>query len=230
MGVLKEPASPPGRVVLFGSEGGFSLPLLLRLLAKGVSIAAVVMPGVAVRQRTGPQFPVAVEQPEHRFGLAGFAAARGVPVLRVTNIHDHRLVQVLSMLAADVLLIACFPFKLPATLWQAPRLICWNLHPSLLPLYRGPAPMFWQLRCRETNTGVTLHELSDHLDAGNIVAQRAFPLPATTGVVELDEWVAECGVKLFMEALEQQRRGCVTATPQDELAASYYPGPSERVA
>ena len=191
----------PERVVLFGSEGGFSRPVLKRLLAEGVSISAVVMPGFAEKANTHQEFPVAVEQPINRFGLAGLAASHEVPVYRVLNINDHRLVRRLCELTADILLVACFPFKLPRTLWQLERFACWNLHPSLLPKYRGPAPVFWQLCNRESRTGVTLHEISERLDAGSIVAQKSLPISISISASELEKRLAECGVGLFLEAL-----------------------------
>jgi len=220
----------PERVVLFGSEGGFSRPVLKRLLAEGVSISAVVMPGFAARANTHQEFPVTVKQPINRFGLAGLAASHEVPVYRVLNINDLRLVRRLCELTADILLVACFPFKLPRTLWQLERFACWNLHPSLLPKYRGPAPVFWQLCNRESHTGVTLHEVSERLDAGRIVAQKSIPISISISASELEERLAECGVDLFLEALAHHRRGWLTAIPQDEVTASYFPHPVKRVA
>jgi len=220
----------PERVVLFGSEGGFSRPVLKRLLAAGVSISAVVIPGFATQANTHQEFPVAVEQPINKFGLAGLAASHEVPVYRVLNINDHHFFRRIYELTADILLVACFPFKLPKTLWQLERFTCWNLHPSLLPKYRGPAPVFWQLCNKESNTGVTLHEVSERLDAGSIVSQKPLPVSISISASELEEWVAECGVGLFLEALAHHRQGCLTAMPQDEATASYFPNPGKRVA
>jgi methionyl-tRNA formyltransferase len=220
----------PERVVLFGSEGGFSRPVLKRLLAEGVSITAVVMPGFAAQANAHQEFPVAVEQPINKSGLAGLAASHEVPVYRVLNINDHRIVRRICDLTADILLVACFPFKLPKTLWQLERIACWNLHPSLLPKYRGPAPVYWQLCNRESNTGVTLHEVSERLDAGSIVAQKSLPMSISTSASALEERLAECGVDLFLEALAHHRRGSLTAIPQDEVTASYFSHPAKRVA
>ena len=227
----KNQAATPERVVLFGSEGGFSRPVLQRLLAEGVSIAAVVMPGFAAQANTHQEFPVAaaVAQPVNRLGLAGLATAHDVPVFRVRDINDQCLVRSIGELTADILLVACFPLKLPKSLWQLQRCACWNLHPSLLPKYRGPAPVFWQLDNRECNTGITLHEVSERLDAGRIVAQKPLPIPGSKSTAELEEWVAECGVDLFLETLAHHRRGSLTAIPQDEAAASYFPYPPKRV-
>jgi methionyl-tRNA formyltransferase len=227
----KNQAATPERVVLFGSEGGFSRPVLQRLLAAGVSIPAVVMPGFAALANTHQAFPIAatVAQPANRLGLAGLAAAHDVPVFRVRDINDPQLIRRIGELMADILLVACFPLKLPRSLWQLQPCPCWNLHPSLLPKYRGPAPVFWQLDNRERNTGITLHEVSERLDAGRIVAQKSLPIPGSKSTAALEEWVAECGVDLFLETLAQHRRGSLTAIPQDEAAASYFPYPPNKV-
>jgi methionyl-tRNA formyltransferase len=217
-------AANPERIVLFGSEGGFSRPILAQLQAHGVTVVAVVMPGMAAT-RASNGFPVDVEQQDNRSGLAGLSANYQVPVIRIQNCGEHQLLDTLSALDVDILLLACFPWHLPQTVRQLPRLACWNLHPSLLPAYRGPAPLYWQLRNREGHTGVTLHEVSEHLDAGNIVAQQAQPLPAVNNAADLDEWVAGVGVQLFMEALLRRREGRLQSIPQDESAASYYPYP-----
>lgn len=219
------PPPCPERIILFGDEGGYSRPVLARLLAHGVAVAAVVMPGVATTEAADGSFPVAVQQTVNMRSLAGLAAAHAVPVLRTQHIHDQRLLKELMALAADVLLLACFPWKLPQTIWRLPRLACWNLHPSLLPKYRGPAPLFWQLRNKERDTGVSLHEVTDRLDAGAIIAQRARPLPGCTDAAELDEWVAEIGVGLVLEAIQLSRRDGLNPRLQDEAVASYYPYP-----
>ena len=217
----------PERIILFGSEGGFSRPVLARLLAQDVVVVAVVMPGVAAAEHVDDRFPIAVQQTVNMASLAELAAANNIPVLRIQNIHAQQLHKELTALAADVLLVACFPLKIPATIWQLPGLVCWNLHPSLLPKYRGPAPLFWQLQHKERDTGVSLHEVTEQLDAGNIVAQQARPLPASTSEAELDEWVADIGVALFLQAMQQYREDCLHPRVQDEADASYFPYPDK---
>ena len=213
------------KIVLFGSEGGFSKPVLMKLLAHGVSVSAVVMPGVATTKKTDEPFPITIQPATNINSLAGLATAHAVQVLRTQNIHDPQLLRQLSALAADIMLVACFPLKIPKSIWQLPRLASWNLHPSMLPRYRGPTPLFWQLHHQERNTGISLHELTDQLDAGNIVAQQAHSLPTCTDAAKLNEWVAEMGVDLFLEAIQQCLREGLSPRIQDEAAASYFPRP-----
>lgn len=223
----RKPPTSPERVVLLGSEGGFSRPVLARLLAHGVVVSAVLMPGVSSTTKPDEQFPINIQPPTNLNSLAGLATAHNVPVWRTQNIHDPQLLNELSTLAVDVLLVACFPLKIPRSIWQLPRLACWNLHPSLLPKYRGPAPLFWQLRNKEHNTGVSLHEVTGLLDAGNIVAQQAQSLPSCTDLADLNEWVAQIGVGLFLGAMQLCRQDDLTPSIQDEADASYFPHPDK---
>lgn len=213
----------PERIVLFGSEGGFSRPILQGLLAAGAPVATVVMPGFAPRDASSDTFPVRVQQPQNPASLIGLAMACNVPIMRVRHMYERHLACRINRLAPDILLVACFPFRIPATLRRLARMACWNLHPAILPRYRGPAPVYWQLRNRERQGGVTLHEVSDRLDAGNVVAQKSFPLPEATGSGDLEQTIAETGVELLLVTLELWRAGYQTTYPQDEVFASYYP-------
>lgn len=219
------PGVIPERIVLFGSEGGFSRPVLKCLLAAGAPVSAVVIPGYNARQDIGETFPVRVQQPRISATLAGLATTSEIPLLPNRNMQDQRLACDISRLAADILLVACFPFRIPASLRQLARIACWNLHPALLPRYRGPAPVYWQIRNRERNSGVTLHEVSDRLDAGNVVAQQSFPLSKGASTGSLEELIAETGADLFLGALNLWREGHRKTYPQNEALASYYPRP-----
>ena len=201
------------RVVLFGSEGGFSPAVLSRLLDRRLQVIAVVMPAVSSQNSV---FPVAIEQTWPRESLAGLAALHGLEVLRYPPRTETDLVEKLEELKPAYLLVACFPFKLPASLWKSSRWYCWNLHPSLLPKYRGPNPLFWQIQNHETETGITLHQVTGDLDAGDILGKRPKTLPVQKDAEILNEWVAKSGVELFVEALEKCRQGQLVRIPQVE--------------
>jgi methionyl-tRNA formyltransferase len=213
------------RVIVFGSEGGFSRPVLAELLARAVPVVTVVQPGVAVHKWpvTGSQLPV--EQAANPATLAGLARTHQIPVRYTPDLRDPALAVELARFKPDLSLVACFPRKLPARLVALPRIGCWNLHPSLLPKYRGPAPLFWQLHHREQHTGITLHEVTQAMDAGDIIAQAALPLPADLGAASLDNWVATHGVALVLDALTAWRAGRLVSRPQDDAVASCFPYP-----
>jgi methionyl-tRNA formyltransferase len=200
-------------------EGAFTRAVLGRLLEGAVDLRALVLPGPAPGLR-GALPVVLAGAPE---GVADRAAARGVPVFAWPG--RPPLPPDLRAPRPDLVLVACFPHRLPAELTGWARGGCLNLHPSLLPRYRGPAPLFWQLRAGETATGVTLHRVSARLDGGDLVARRRVPLPEGASGPEHEGLLGEEGAALFLEALTAAADGVLAARPQDEARASYQPAP-----
>jgi methionyl-tRNA formyltransferase len=127
----------------------------------------------------------------------------------------------------DYLFVACFPFRIPAPLRQWPTTLAVNLHPSLLPAYRGPDPLFWQLRQGETNTGFSLHVLVEELDAGPVLLQQAVIFPSGASRNELDTLLAQQGTEAFCRLLSTSTLSTepLHATEQNPHAASYHPPP-----
>ena len=121
------------------------------------------------------------------------------------------------------MLSGCLPWVLGSEALSLPRLGCLNLHTSLLPAYRGPAPIFWQFRAGETQTGVTLHEMAAKLDAGAIVGQQALPIEVGVTAPELNRALGEIGVSLVVSYLANA--GAVTAQTQNEDASTYFSWP-----
>ncbi|WP_207229373.1 methionyl-tRNA formyltransferase [Ktedonosporobacter rubrisoli] len=101
-------------------------------------------------------------------------APRGLDVLVAS--HMQRLPEILQGLSPDLILVAGFPRKFPPALLDVPRLGCVNWHPSLLPRYRGPEPIFWQFMNGETQTGITFHRMDADIDTGPILVQRDMEL------------------------------------------------------
>ena len=131
----------------------------------------------------------------------------------------------LSALQADIFLSVCFPRRLPAQLLQLAGTACLNIHPSLLPAYRGPAPIFWQFRGGEGDLGVTLHALSDELDAGPVLAQHSVALSDGLHHGEIGWRLGRVGADLFERAIPRLTTSRQNYTAQDTSAASYYPLP-----
>ena len=209
------------RIVFMGMNGVFSAIPLQYLLAHDVQVCAVVTPGSApdesaLRLSTAVQPPSIVDQ----------AAAAGLPVIYVKHLRGALTAERLAALAPDVILVACFSFILPAALLQAPRLGCFNLHPSRLPGYRGPAPLFWQRRLGEEQIGVTLHRMTPAVDAGEIVAQVGVPLPDGSSAAEADALTAQAGAELMLHMLARLAQGPLPMQPQDEARSTTFPWPT----
>ncbi|MCG6871780.1 MAG: hypothetical protein LJE84_05775, partial [Gammaproteobacteria bacterium] len=157
-------------MVFFGHASGYSLAVLAGLLERNLRPCAVVQHGRPPPRSPIPVFPAA-DTP------AGLASQHGIDVLWVNDPNPASLALALSELEAGLFLVACYPRRLPGEVFRLAQRACLNLHPSLLPGYRGPAPVFWQLQDGERNTGISLHHVTDRLDAGPLVAQRRVPLP-----------------------------------------------------
>jgi methionyl-tRNA formyltransferase len=215
--------------------GQLSIAPLDRLLKAGAKVGAVVVPGdrgcpeplprCLEPASAGPSdLPVAGPDLDH--SIVQLAWQRGIPVWEVGSLTEASTLELMAVLQPELIVVACFPYIFPAALLQLPRHGCWNLHPSLLPAYRGPAPLFWLARHNERHTGVTLHRLDEGLDTGDIVAQAGFDRLEGMSEAGLEQLCAELGADLLLTALEQLEHGSIRHVPQSEVGASYFPWPS----
>ncbi|MDX1594617.1 MAG: formyltransferase family protein [Gammaproteobacteria bacterium] len=215
--------TPPAgsRTVLLGTTAPFSSAVFAQLVDAGVEFAAVAVDGAV---DTAPIVTVSVNG--HRETLPSLAAARGVPVRAAPRLDDGGFLGWLADLAPDFLLVACFGQRLPAAVRAAARSDCLNLHPSLLPRYRGPAPLFWQLRRGETATGVSLHRVGPGIDTGPIVARAPLAFEDGLDGTALAERCAAAGAGLFVASLSAYRAGTIRAVAQDPAQAESQPAPA----
>jgi methionyl-tRNA formyltransferase len=197
------------RVLFFGySQLGYRAVRLLPEL--GCDVAAVVT------HRDDPE--------ENRWYRTPAEAAGelGVPVHEAGELAaaPGGLGAFAERLAADLVLSVFFRDLLPAAVLASARLGALNLHPSLLPAYRGRAPINWVLVRGETRTGVTLHHMIGRADAGDIVGQRAIAIAPRETALTLYRKVEEEGVRLLAEMLPRVAAGTAPRLPQDESLAS----------
>lgn len=224
--------SPP-RVVFLGMHATFSLPPLRALMDGGFDVCAVVAPMPAGPQPSSDSQSAAdalslpmLPSPVHP-NVESLARSRGVPVLPAGRLSAPETLAALSDFRPDVICVACFPQLLPRALLDLPPLGCLNLHPSLLPAYRGPAPLFWQFRAGEACTGVTLHFMDEGADTGDIVFRREVPFPDGIGGADADRLCAEAGAELLVRALRLLPEGKCPRRRQPAEGASYQPWPAE---
>ncbi|TFG62553.1 MAG: hypothetical protein E4H28_07510, partial [Gemmatimonadales bacterium] len=163
------------KILMLGSESAFSGIVLECLLQAGTEVCGFVTheapPPPRAFESLGDKIPVVVA------GTGPAIASEGdVPLIYLRSMHDENVLERVRSLEPDFLLVACFPMILSAAWLTVPKQMCLNLHPSVLPSYRGPTPLFWQFREGEHETGVTLHIIEEDVDAGDIVAQGVMPL------------------------------------------------------
>lgn len=210
------------RLILLAGAGVFPAAVLESLLAAGHAPACVA---VAEAADGAPGRDALAVRPPHRIE----AALRGAPVaLRRVGPPGAGLAAALAALEPDVLLVACHPRRLSGAVLERPPGGCFNLHPSLLPAYRGPDPLFWQLRAGERYGGVTLHRMTASFDAGPIVGRRRIPLPAGQTEAGIERALAPLAAGLVGGLLRDLRGGGVAEEAQDERLASRQPLPDAR--
>lgn len=209
------------RILFIGSLGTQSVVTLKGLLASGQNLGVIAVAGSTVGLKAATplrQRYIPVIDEKSSDNILSVAVKEGIPVeILEPNDSGERLRP--SML--DVGIVSCFPHRLQADLLQVPRLGCYNLHPSMLPRYRGPAPLFWQFRHGESETGVTLYEMDQHIDTGDIFAQERVPMSHGVTEAELSRQCASQGVELIQSLLQQLESGMLRLTAQDERLASH---------
>ena len=192
----------PVRVVALGLPCGETVAALRAMTEAGVEITATVVAGDGA--------------------LPGLI---GAPLVRVASMTPEG-VAAIHEARPDVIVVACFPWRLPRTVLELPRLGCLNIHPSLLPRWRGPDPVFWAYRQGDRETGVTVHRMDAGFDTGPILAQQPMAIPVGSRAPELARTLMAAGGRLAAELLPELARGPVTARPQDESLVTVAPVPA----
>jgi methionyl-tRNA formyltransferase len=217
------PASPPLRIVYLGMTGAFSMLLLAALLRSRHTVAAVLVAGD--RRKSPALTPLPPPAPTGDLPLLSSFINRSIIDLAweseidLYRVHDpsaRGVADLVHDLGADVGCIACFDRLIRDPLRSAPRLGFLNVHPSLLPAYRGPSPLFWTFRDGVSETGVTIHQVDAGMDTGPILTQA--PLTLADGLTgpEADRLAAALGGDLLVRALDGLADGTITPHPQPE--------------
>lgn len=190
------------RTIFFSTGAFFSRRVLDELIASGYPPVAVVVPEFPA-YKIDQKDRLPLEPAEKDNLLLKVVQDLNLPVIFAPeNRGDEFLIQ-LSNIDFDFILVACWPYKLSTAVCQLARKSALNLHPSLLPEYRGANPVEEQLRQGGTHPGVSLHILSDEFDAGDIVKQAEFELPGKVDRETFEQQAADLGAHLFIEACEE---------------------------
>ena len=189
-----------------------AVPVLAALLDEGHEVVGVY---------TQPDRPAGRGKQVAPTPVKGFAMQRGLRVLQPASLRrDEAARQELASLAPDIVVVAAYGLFIPADILDRPILGCLNVHPSLLPLYRGPAPVASAILSGDAVTGVTVMRVTELMDAGPIVAQQQTPIGPNDTTGALTERLFQIGADLLVEILPRWQRGEVQAIPQDESRAT----------
>jgi methionyl-tRNA formyltransferase len=231
------------RLAFFGSDCLFSETVLQTLLHSPHKVAAVILPATGLPgghvdqaiQALLPESAKVLEYDAHALpvispfvqrSILHTAWEKGISLFAVRDLANPETAGTLSMVRADVACVACFPRRIPANLLHVPRRGFLNVHPSMLPEYRGPSPLFWQLQTGESRTGVTVHWMDAEFDTGPLADQRLVPL--ADGITETDATglMARAGARLLVEVLDHVAAGEIPYRKQPP-GGQYQPYPRE---
>jgi methionyl-tRNA formyltransferase len=149
------------------------------------------------------------------------AVDRGLPLLQPERARDADFVSRLLALAPELIVVAAYGQLLPPSILELPKYGCVNVHASLLPKYRGAAPIQWAILNNEPETGVTIMKMSAGLDTGDILTQKATPIGSDETTAQLHERLAILGAELLVATLPALVAGAIHPTPQDDAAATH---------
>ena len=204
-------ADPPLKIVFMGTPG-FAVPVLSALIDAGHDVAGVY---------TQPDRPSGRGRRSRPSGVKALAMERGLRVFQPESLRrDDGARRDLASLGPDLIVVAAYGLYIPADVLAAPRLGCLNIHPSLLPLYRGPSPVASAILSGNGVTGVTVMVVTERMDAGPIVAQRETPIGPEETTPDLTARLFQMGADLLLEALPGWRRGGIRPQEQDESRAT----------
>ena len=199
------------KLVFFGSSD-FSIPVLDALVRSRHSVDLIVTtpPQKKGRGRKESESRVADWASEHRLVCAA------LPLLT-----DRKFLTELSAIRADCFVVASYGKMLPGPVLKIPLKYPLNVHPSLLPKYRGAAPIQCQLLSDEHETGVSIAKITSKLDAGEILLQKKIPILETDDAISLSEKLSALGGELVLDALDKIEHNEARFTPQDDARATY---------
>ena len=194
------------RIVYMGTPE-FAVESLRCLVEGGYKVVGVV---------TMPDKPVGRGHKIQYSPVKQYALAQGLPLLQPEKLKDEAFLEALRAWKADLQIVVAFRM-LPEVVWNMPRLGTFNLHASLLPQYRGAAPINWAVINGETETGVTTFFLKHEIDTGEVIRQVRVPIADTDNVGTVHDRLMALGGKLVVETVDDILNGTVRGIPQEEM-------------
>lgn len=196
------------RIIFMGTPD-FAVASLEALLNDGRNVIAVV---------TAPDKPAGRGQKLHESAVKQFAVSKGIEVLQPLKLKDPQFHEKLKALKADLQVVVAFRM-LPEAVWNMPPKGTINLHASLLPYYRGAAPINWAVINGEKETGVTTFFLQHEIDTGNILFSETVPIGETETAGEVHDKLMQTGAKLLVKTVNAIERGDYTPVAQEQFIA-----------
>jgi len=200
--------------IIFMGTAPFACPTLRTLLASPHQVMAVV---------TQPDRPRGRGQQAAASAVKALALEHHLTILQPASLRPAAAVDALAALWPDVIVVVAYGNLLPSAVLALPPYGCVNLHASLLPKYRGAAPVNWALIHGETVTGYTIMQMDEHLDTGPMLWREEYAITPEDDALSVGARLAEAGAKGMLAVLAALERGTLTAQHQPDAGASYAP-------
>jgi methionyl-tRNA formyltransferase len=207
------------KIVFFGTPD-FAVESLSRLVDGGYNVVAVV---------TMPDKPAGRGRQLQQSDVKRYAVEHDLPVLQPVSLKDEAFIEELRAFNAQLFIVIAFRM-LPEAVWQMPPLGTFNLHASLLPRYRGAAPINWAVMHGDTETGVTTFFLKHEIDTGDVIQQRSCPIGRHDNVEAVHDRLMVMGADMVLETVDAIIAGTVKPIPQEQmLTAGQQPTPAPKI-
>ncbi|MDO9529880.1 MAG: methionyl-tRNA formyltransferase [Syntrophales bacterium] len=200
--------------IVFMGTPKFAIPSLEILAKNGCPIIGVVTQPDRPKGRGRKYVPPPVKITAEKYNL---------PVFQPDKVRDKEFLDTFRELAPDMVVLVAFGQILPGEIIEFPEMGCINVHPSLLPKYRGAAPINWTLIRGEETTGITTILMDEGMDTGDILLQEETPVESDETFDKLHDRLSKMGSELLLKTVKGITEGTITRTPQDSSLATYAP-------
>ncbi len=201
----------PMRIVYMGTPD-IAATVLRRLIVNDHNIVAVITGEDKVRGRGKVKTPTPTKE---------MAMRHGIPTYEPKTLRDEAFAELLRELAPDLIVVVAYGKILPPSVLSCPKFGCINMHVSLLPKYRGAAPMQRAIINGERETGVTVMYMAEGLDTGDVISRAIFPIHPTDTFEDIHDRSADIGADLLSDTIYNVFAGMVDPVPQDDALATY---------
>lgn len=199
------------RIVFMGTPE-FAVPSLKKLVEAGHDVCGVfTQPDKPKNRGMKLQAPPVKE----------YAITQNIPVFQPAKMRDGEALSILKELSPELIVVAAYGKILPVEILELPAKGCINVHSSLLPRYRGAAPINWAILDGETETGVTIMYMAEGLDTGDIIAADKTEIPVDENAQQLHDRLAQMGAELVCHVVSEMEKGPVAVTKQDDSLSCY---------
>jgi methionyl-tRNA formyltransferase len=206
------------KIVFFGTPE-FAVTSLDKIIGEGFNVVAAV---------TMPDKPAGRGHKMFHSPVKEYAEAHNIPLMQPVRLKDETFLSELRSYNADLFIVIAFRM-LPEAVWQMPPMGTFNLHASLLPRYRGAAPINWAVINGDTETGVTTFFLKHEIDTGDIISQEKIDILPTDNVGDVHDRLMELGATLTIDTINHILAGDLTPIPQDQLLNGEEPTPAPKI-